>query len=56
MIVFNIRKINLKLNILLTTYNSPFYNDFIIPIGNLREKRKVIKEQILVVLNVQKKL
>lgn len=28
-----------SLNILLTDYNHPFYNDFILPVGNLREGR-----------------
>ena len=36
---FQHRKINLKISIILTTYNSPFYNDFIIPVGNLREQK-----------------
>ena len=36
---FQHRKINLKISIILTTYHSPFYNDFIIPVGNLREQK-----------------
>ena len=28
------------LNILLTDYSAPFFNDFILPVGNLRESRK----------------
>ena len=27
----------MKLNILLTTYKSPYYRDFVLPVGNLRE-------------------
>jgi len=48
---FQHRKINLKLNILLTTYNSPFYEDFIIPIGNLREKRRGYKRADILVVS-----
>ena len=47
---FQHRKINLKPNILLTTYDSPFYKDFIIPIGNLREKRKGYKRADLLIV------
>ena len=34
---FQHRSISLKLNILLTTCESPFYRDFVLPTGNLRE-------------------
>ena len=47
---FQHRKINLKLNIVLTTYRSPFYKDFIIPVGNLREKRSGYKRADIVVV------
>tara|TARA_B100000963_G_C22613839_1_gene666273 strand:- start:1448 stop:2458 length:1011 start_codon:yes stop_codon:yes gene_type:complete len=33
------RKIECDLNILLTKFDQPFYNDFIFPVGNLREPR-----------------
>ena len=33
------RKIKCDLNILLTKFEQPFYNDFIFPFGNLREPR-----------------
>lgn len=34
------RAIQAGFNILLTTYDQPFFNDFIVPVGNLRESRK----------------
>ena len=34
---FQHRSVSLKLNILLTTYKSPYYRDFVLPVGNLRE-------------------
>ncbi len=34
------RKINPSCNILLTDYNRPFYNDLLLPAGNLRESKK----------------
>lgn len=34
------RAIKAGFNILLTDYNHPFFNDFILPVGNLRESRK----------------
>lgn len=33
------RKIHAGMNILLTDYSAPFYSDFILPVGNLRESR-----------------
>ena len=47
---FQHRKINLKLNIVLTTYHSPFYNDFIIPVGNLREQRNSYKRADVIIV------
>ncbi|MEH6408189.1 MAG: tetraacyldisaccharide 4'-kinase, partial [Leeuwenhoekiella sp.] len=38
--VFQHRKVTPGFLILLTTYESPFYNDFLLPAGNLRESRK----------------
>ena len=37
---FQHRAIQAGFNILLTTFEQPFYNDFIFPVGNLRESRK----------------
>ncbi len=34
------RRVKADLNILLTTYDNPFFKDFIIPVGRLRESRK----------------
>jgi tetraacyldisaccharide 4'-kinase len=34
---FQHRKVKAGLNILLSDYNSPFFNDYILPMGNLRE-------------------
>lgn len=36
---FQHRSIHAGLNILLTSYDTPFYEDFIVPVGNLREFR-----------------
>lgn len=40
---FQHRKIFCGFNILLTTFNEPFYRDFILPVGNLREFRNGMK-------------
>ncbi|GAB1856740.1 tetraacyldisaccharide 4'-kinase [Flavobacteriaceae bacterium MHTCC 0001] len=37
---FQHRKVNAGLNILLTTYNNPFFKDIVLPTGDLREPRK----------------
>ncbi|WP_372753935.1 tetraacyldisaccharide 4'-kinase [Mariniflexile sp.] len=36
---FQHRKVKAGLNILLTTYNSPYFSDYVLPTGNLREPR-----------------
>ena len=36
---FQHRKVEAGLNILLTTFNKPFYKDYVLPTGNLREPR-----------------
>ncbi|HIP35893.1 MAG TPA: tetraacyldisaccharide 4'-kinase [Crocinitomix sp.] len=38
------------LNILLTDYNYPFYNDYVLPIGNLRELRKNKKRADVIIV------
>lgn len=44
------RKVKAGLNILLTTYDSPFYKDIVLPTGNLREpKTGASRAQIIVV-------
>ena len=37
---FQHRRVNADINILLTTYNKPFYMDSVLPFGRLRESRK----------------
>tara|TARA_B100000989_G_scaffold150925_1_gene112516 strand:+ start:5809 stop:6819 length:1011 start_codon:yes stop_codon:yes gene_type:complete len=44
------RKIKCKLNILLTKFEDPFYNDFIFPLGNLREPRNGYKRANLIII------
>ncbi len=52
---FQHRKVKAGLYILLTAYNDLFYNDFILPTGNLRESRKQSKRaQIIVVTKCPK--
>src|SRR5690606_17603988 len=36
---FQHRKVKAGLNILLTTYNNPYFSDFVLPTANLREPR-----------------
>lgn len=36
---FQHRYVSCKINILLTTYNDPFFKDYLLPMGNLRESR-----------------
>lgn len=44
------RAINAGLNILLTDYNKPFYSDWFLPTGNLRDERRTYKRaQVIVV-------
>jgi tetraacyldisaccharide 4'-kinase len=44
------RAIHADLNILLTDYNHPFYSDFILPLGNLREARSGKKRADIIVV------
>jgi len=44
------RAIHSDLNILLTDYNHPFYSDFILPVGNLRESRSGKKRADLILV------
>ncbi|WP_317128544.1 tetraacyldisaccharide 4'-kinase [Tamlana fucoidanivorans] len=47
---FQHRKVKAGLNILLTTYNAPYFKDILLPTGNLREPRSGAKRaQIIVV-------
>lgn len=50
-------KVHANLNILLTTYSEPFYNDLVLPAGNLRETRKGShRAQIIIVSKCPKRL
>ncbi|MDR0229502.1 MAG: tetraacyldisaccharide 4'-kinase [Flavobacteriaceae bacterium] len=42
--------VNGGLNILLTTYNEPYYNDYMLPTGNLRETRGGAKRASIIVV------
>tara|TARA_Y100000816_G_scaffold287971_1_gene271649 strand:- start:2646 stop:3656 length:1011 start_codon:yes stop_codon:yes gene_type:complete len=44
------RKIKCDLNILLTKFEQPFYNDFIFPLGNLREPRIGYKRANIIIV------
>lgn len=47
---FQHRYVKAGLNIILTTYKAPFYSDFVLPSGNLRELRKnAARAQVIVV-------
>ncbi len=47
---FQHRRVQAGLNLLLTPYQTPFFNDFVLPAGNLRECRKNAKRADLVVV------
>ena len=47
---FQHRSISLKLNILLTTYEFPYYKDFVLPVGNLRELRAGYKRANVIIV------
>lgn len=45
------RSVRPGLNILITEYQKPFYKDFILPFGNLREGRKSYKRADLIIIS-----
>lgn len=47
---FQHRKVKAGFNILLTTYNNPYFSDFVLPIGNLREPRSGAKRANIIVV------
>ncbi len=47
---FQHRKINPGFNILLTDYNDPYFKDFLLPAGNLRESRRGAKRADIIVV------
>lgn len=44
------RRVKADINILLTTYDKPFYRDFILPVGRLRESRQAKKRADLIIV------
>ncbi|MCF7560526.1 tetraacyldisaccharide 4'-kinase [Sabulilitoribacter multivorans] len=47
---FQHRKVKAGFNILLTTYNTPYFNDIVLPTGNLREPRSGSKRADIIVV------
>ncbi len=47
---FQHRKVKAGFNILLTTYNNPYYNDFVLPTGNLREPKNGAKRANVIIV------
>ncbi|MBU3821900.1 tetraacyldisaccharide 4'-kinase [Flavobacteriaceae bacterium XHP0103] len=47
---FQHRKVRAGYNILLTTYNNPYYKDYVLPTGNLREPRTGAKRADIIVV------
>ncbi|AXP79872.1 Tetraacyldisaccharide 4'-kinase [Mariniflexile rhizosphaerae] len=47
---FQHRKVKAGLNILLTTYSNPYFSDYVLPTGNLREPRSGAKRADIIVV------
>ena len=47
---FQHRYVSCKLNILLSTYSDPFFNDYLLPVGNLRESRIGYKRADVIII------
>ena len=47
---FQHRYVSCKINILLTTHNDPFFKDYLLPIGNLRESRNGYKRANVIIV------
>lgn len=47
---FQHRRVKAGLNILLTTFDNPFYDDFVLPTGNLREPRAGAKRADIIII------
>ncbi|MCL2682360.1 MAG: tetraacyldisaccharide 4'-kinase [Bacteroidales bacterium] len=47
---FQYRQITAGLSILLTDYFRPYYNDYLLPVGNLREPRKGMKRADIIIV------
>ena len=48
---FQHRKLKCKLNIILSKFSKPYYNDFVIPSGNLREPKSGIKRAQIIIIS-----
>jgi tetraacyldisaccharide 4'-kinase len=48
---FQHRSVKIGFNILLCDYNNPIYKDHMMPVGLLRESKKELKEQIVLVIS-----
>ena len=48
---FQHRAVKAEVNIIISDYNHPFYSDFILPAGNLRESRKGIKRAECIIIS-----
>ncbi|MBL7705855.1 MAG: tetraacyldisaccharide 4'-kinase [Taibaiella sp.] len=48
---FQHRSVKAGLNILITDYAQPFYNDYILPFGNLREQRSAAKRAHIIIVS-----
>ena len=47
---FQHRKLKTTLNIMLSSFSKPFYNDYIFPVGNLRESRLSYKRANIIII------
>ncbi len=47
---FQHRKVKAGLTILLTTFDNPYFNDYVLPTGNLREPREGVKRADIIVV------
>ena len=48
---FQHRRLSVNLNIILTNYSCPFYNDYIMPVGNLREPFSSYKRADIIIVS-----
>lgn len=48
---FQHRSVRAGLNVLITDYNQPFYKDYILPFGNLREGRSAYKRAEIIIVS-----
>ena len=48
---FQHRKLKTTLNIMLSSFSKPFYNDYIFPVGDLRESRSSYKRANIIIIS-----